>query len=271
MKKRTIRSQIKGFTLAEMAIVMVLITLLIGGLMSPLTAQRDADARRNTQQALNTAREALFGYAIQHGRLPCPARMDIPTGATGAGIEATIRGSGDCACTSSSAASSHGISGNSGGCNGNTVFGVLPWVTLGLDETDAWNNRYSYLVTAYYARTSGIQSNFDCDTVSPEPPPNNAAFALCSKGLGLVRDSSSLNWSPLTTANEAPAIVVSHGNNGLGAYGPNGLLLTGAGGDELANSDGDAIFISNTKIDDLLVWISRPVLMNRMIAAGRLP
>lgn len=260
-----------GFTLAEMAVVMVIITLLIGGLISPLAAQRDADARRNTQQAMNTIKEALLGYAIQYGRLPCPARSDIPTGMVGAGIESTNKTGGDCACTSPTASSINGIAGSSNTCTGNTVFGVLPWVTLGLDETDAWNNRYSYLVTTYYARTSGIQSNFDCDTTAPEPPPNNAAFALCSKGLGLVRDSSSTNWSPLTTANEVPAIVVSHGNNGLGAYNATGISLAGVSGDELSNVDGDAIFVSNSKIDDLLVWISRPVLMNRMIAAGRLP
>jgi hypothetical protein len=65
--------------------------------------------------------------------------------------------------------------------------------------------------------------------------------------------------------------VVSHGDNGLGAWQSNGSQRAGAAGDELANADGDANFVSNARIDDLVSWISRPVLMNRMISAGKLP
>jgi hypothetical protein len=44
--------------------------------------------------------------------------------------------------------------------------------------------------------------------------------------------------------------------------------------DEADNSDGDVSFVyksTTPTFDDLVVWISPNVLINRMVAAGRLP
>ncbi len=76
-----------------------------------------------------------------------------------------------------------------------------------------------------------------------------------------------------TLASTVPAAVVSHGGSPLGAYNVNGTKIssTGAGADEAANVDGTSTFVSNTTIDDRLIWIPTPQLMNRMITAGKLP
>jgi prepilin-type N-terminal cleavage/methylation domain-containing protein len=251
----------RGFTLAEMAVVLVIIALMLGGLLVPLSAQRDIEARRNTNRAMENIREALLGYAVVNGRLPCPAEADIASGAVNAGVEAYDHNT--CLCDATGAAASGGTS-----CAGNgAVSGVLPWATLGLPETDGWNNRYTYLVTAAYARSVG-QANSYCNT-APASPPANAAFALCTKGLPVVLSASA--GVPLTTADEVPAIVVSHGDNGLGTWGSDGKQRAGAAADEAANADGNTTFVSNSSIDDILTWVSRPILMNRMIAAGKLP
>jgi hypothetical protein len=80
--------------------------------------------------ALNLAREALVGFAIVNGKLPCPARPETETGGAGAGVE-------DCP----------------------RLFGALPWATLGLPESDSWGRRYSYRVSA------GFTTPFDAATL----------------------------------------------------------------------------------------------------------
>ena len=61
------------------------------------------------------------------------------------------------------------------------------------------------------------------------------------------------------------------------SLGPN-AAQGGASPDELENLDNDRIFVSRIKsggtsgeFDDLVTWISPPLLFNRMIAAGQLP
>ena len=59
----------RGFTLAEMAVVLVIVALLLAGMMLPISAQQDIRARQETEGTLNDIREALIGFAIANGRL----------------------------------------------------------------------------------------------------------------------------------------------------------------------------------------------------------
>ena len=56
----------RGFTLIEMAIVLVIITILIGGLAMPLSAQIQARRIAETKKTLEETREAILGYAMTH-------------------------------------------------------------------------------------------------------------------------------------------------------------------------------------------------------------
>ncbi len=123
------RKQI-GFTLIEMAIVLVVVGLLIAGLITPLSVQRDIRDYSETRAELSEIREALIGFALSHQAtdgnpyLPCPDT-------DGDGSEDRDAG-GDCLSQS----------------------GVLPWETLGLGQIDNWNNAYLYRVTLGYSRRS---------------------------------------------------------------------------------------------------------------------
>src|SRR5688500_10078736 len=114
-----------AFTLVEMAVVLAIIGLLLGSLMYTLSAQTEQRARGETQRTLEQAREAILGYAVANGRLPCPAS------AASMGVESPA-GGGDCT---------------------NYYDGFLPAVTLGFQPVDsqgfaldAWNNRIRYAV-----------------------------------------------------------------------------------------------------------------------------
>jgi type II secretory pathway pseudopilin PulG len=196
----------------------------------PLSTQVEQRRIDETQKALEEIKEALIGYAVANKRLPCPAD---PTLASGAALAGQARAFAGGACTG----------GNSG---------TLPWATLGVSETDAWGNRYTYRVTAVFADPATF-------------------FTLSSTGDSTVRVTS----GGTTVASTIPAVIVSHGKNGFGAYNTAGTqVAVSADADEAENSNNDTNFVSKTPtatFDDIVTWLSPNILFNRMVAAGRLP
>jgi prepilin-type N-terminal cleavage/methylation domain-containing protein len=240
----------KGFTLIEMAVVLMIVGLLLGGMLVPLSAQMDQRNISETQKALSEIKEAIIGYALVHGRLPCPAVPSTPTGQTVSGI-----GAGASVPLSSNV------------CSIST--GVLPWATLGVNETDGWGNRYTYRVDTNFSDSNS--NNTYGSGCSPNPAPSNASFALCSSGTLNVLSAA----SGVTIAGNIPVVVISHGKHASGAWTPQGTQLPTSGDpDEQDNSNGNSTFVSHTPtstFDDLVVWISPSILFNRMVAAGKLP
>ena len=240
------RKNISGFTLLEMAMVLMIVGLLLGGLMPTLSAQMEARRINETRISVGEIQDALMGFAISNGRLPCPADPSIATGQTGAGIERAPP------CTSSNSA------------------GVLPWATLGVDETDAWGNRYTYRVSSDFADAVG-SATYGC---TPSPAPALSTFAICSSGTLDVLSAAS---GGTTVAIDVPAVIISHGKNAAGAYTTQGTQLPASSdGDEQENSDGSADnnYVNHTptpNFDDRVVWLSNNILLNRMVTAGKLP
>lgn len=226
-----------GFSLVELVVVLVIVALLSGGLMFGLSAQRESAALQDARRQLDTVREALLGFAMANGRLPCPAPANLPNTDANAGKAATPP------------------------CNNALQHGVLPWVTLGVPETDPWGNRLTYFGSNRFtgALTNGAQASF---TMSTGVPPDNA-------GLADIR-----NLADSTVAIETGAVVVSHGPNGAGAYRPDGSKIADGVNSELENSDADQIFVADTptpSFDDQLIWISPHLLKSRLVAVGKLP
>lgn len=238
---------ISGFTLVEMAMVLMIVGLLLGGLIPTISAQMDSQRISKTQKQLNEIRDALTGFALINGRLPMPACGTIASGQANAGIELTPASAVAISCTSDHA--------------------VVPWATLGVDETDAWGRRFTYSVTSAYADSTDGTGVATCSTAT------GVSFQLCSTATLEIRASSPAGS---IVASQVPAVIVSHGVNGLGAYQPGGGAKIGtAAGDELENSNNDNTFVSKDQVqggfDDLVVWISPNTLANRMVTAGKLP
>lgn len=220
--KQTARHTVQqGFTLTELTIVLVIVAFLLGGMLLPLSAQRDLRDFSAAQQQLVEIKEALMGFAIINGRFPCPTSESDPANAR-YGIE-------DATC--------------------NNVEGYLPWKSLGLSETDPWGSRRTASSTPFsgYWRYR-VDNNF------------SQTFMLSTQatsGLSVTNAAgNSLTQSP---PNGPVAIIYSTGPD-LTANGENATIDTTFQAGE-----------RSTGFDDILVWISRPLLFNRMIAAGKLP
>ena len=244
--------RMQGFTLLEMAVTLAIVGILLGGLLLTLGAQQEITRERQTRILLVQARDALYGFAMQNGRLPCPANV----GAASTGLERAPTATG---CTGGAAA----------------VHGVLPWATLGLPEGDDWGRRFTYSVTAEFARTASTSpartpAQFACAT-APASAPTQSAFALCTPGTINV---GRLGGNPSLIAN-APAVVVSHGPNGLGGRSVGGgAIPNSTNTDEQENSDADFVFRDDVRTDtydDMVEWLVPAILMQRMVQAGRLP
>lgn len=239
-----------GFSLVEMAVVLVVFALMLGGLLMITGTQIATERTKNTQRMLAEARQALLGFAAVNGRLPCPAAPNAPAGSAAAGVERAPTATG---CTGGQA-------------------GVLPWATLGLPETDAWGRRISYRVSALHSRTVMLRppTAYGC-TVPPAVPPAQAAFALCSPGDNEVRTAA----AGAVLAANAPAVLVSHGANGYGAWLPAGTQMPGsADADEQENHDGDTIAVERTPtatFDDHTAVLPAALLAQSMLQSGRLP
>lgn len=231
----------KGFTLLEMAIVLAIIGFILAGLLVSLTAQRDIRDYAQTQNIMEDYKEALIGYSLANRHLPCPDKT---------------------------AGANNGINDNpNDGREDFDVFGNcivpqgnLPWATLSLADRDAWEQRFIYRVSAAF---------------SQRPPLNT--FNLTMNGNLRVCNEALCNVPRLT--DNSIAVIVSRGRNrGICSTLPSPPACE----DERANDDNNNDFVSheqrarnalnpNGEYDDLVMWLSSNVLMNRMVAAGQLP
>lgn len=249
-------NEARGFTLIEMAVALFIMALLLGSLLVPLTTQVEQRQISETQKMLDDIKEALIGHAVAKGYLPCPDRTSGGAGTTydtaNDGVEDYNTGTGVCFST--------------------TATGNVPWVTLGLGEFDPWGNRFRYRVHGNYAQRSPA-----------------ATFGLTTLTNLTVHATSGGTLLTASSPDGAVAVIISHGKNGYGAI--NALTNTARPAptslDELDNSAGGTTYTSRTptafaspcggvgqplcEFDDVVYWLSKYTLFNRMIAASKLP
>lgn len=239
-----------GFSLVEMAIVLAIVALLLTGLVPSISSQIEQKRVTETRAQLNEIRDALIGFAIANGRLPCPATS-----------------------------ASNGEESPSGGNCTNFYDGYVPAATLGITSVDsntklvvdAWNNPIRYAVAIN--TISGVANALTSDNGMQSATMSNIASAsllnVCESATGITGSDCGAAANKLT--DKAPALVFSTGKNG--GYG-------GTGTDEAANLNGDRVFVNhspapsaavNGEFDDLMIWLSINTIFNRMVAAGKLP
>lgn len=240
----------RGFTLIELAIVLIVVALLLAGLIGTLRTQLEARDRQRAIDDLEEIKEAMLGYAVAEGRLPCPDT-------DGDGIENPVPPLPPLPVPPPVCA----------GPEGN-----VPYATLGVVADDPWRTTqqrwpYRYRVTTLFADYGAAGPGLP-GSACPSPP-QRASFNLCDNGDITINDGANV------IAQQVPAVIWSRGSNRNEADKQIGGT---ASNDETQNENGDATFTAkqfsredNQEFDDIVTWIPLGVLQNRMIQAGFLP
>jgi len=290
INKKNTRINQSGFTLLEVTIVVLIVSILLGFTVALIPKQQELKRYKEADREMDKILDAIVGFAQIYGRLPCP-----------------------------SAAASAGVSAGGGNIDCVTFGGFVPSSTLGFNGrlntdgllSDPWGNPYRYYVSS--GDVGGLAGgdfvmNGDMQQVGLVDVldlPNNDLSGdgyIDLDGRYLICDAAGSDTSDLCTgANTvfgnpdpfgipyAGAIVVlqSLGKNGNDIAAGN----TGAPvGDELENrgdtltdgyrlknvAGGETTFVRRTTgfaddFDDIVRWISPSTLFSKMIEADQLP
>jgi prepilin-type N-terminal cleavage/methylation domain-containing protein len=250
----------RGFSLVELSIVILVMGLLLGGLMMPLSVQRDNARVRDGHDQLKSILSAIEGFALVNGYLPCPATPASAGAAAPSGTGCTVQ------------------------------HGFVPATTLDLNGLrnddnlllDPWGSPLRYSVSssdvnangAWDFVTSGDMSAVSMPLLQPE-------LTVCSTATGASATACSEINVTLTAS--APVVVYSLGKDWAAFTSPDEVENVGAslgGGPSGTNYRvaSDAVFVvrgksdlGGSEFDDLLLWTAPNRLYSRLVDAGHLP
>lgn len=258
--RRDVPAATEGFTLVEMAVVLVVVSLVLGSLLVPLAGQVEQRKIQGTEQVLEQARDAVLAFAAARGRLPCPA-------GTAGGQEKFG--------TSPPGNATNGI------CE--SFWGFLPAATLGLSPLDA--DGYARDGWGGEVRVSNFDQNrIRYAVLNPTGMPYvfTKTGGIRAAGMSAVDSDVAANGLLVCNAAGCAFKLTSEAVAVIWASGPN-AATGGVSVDEAENPNPnggstDRVFVSRPRgagtgpeFDDQMVWITPPILFQRMIAAGQLP
>ncbi len=247
--------KLQGFSLVELAVVLVLIGIVMTMGLKMVTATLENASYSETKSKQELIKVALIGFLRTNGRLPCPDNSGSAVVASGVEVSP---------------------------CHGTAAdgYGVVPWITLGIPRdsvVDGWGNYFSYRVANgtggsknWASRTAGIP--FDINELRT-PTAALTIQELDAAGTALV-----------TTNAGAVVVLLSHGKNGFGAKTTKvgaRLPLADAGAGEATNgTDTTTTFTLrpvnesagafNGPYDDLLTYLTPQDLMQTLLNEGSL-
>jgi prepilin-type N-terminal cleavage/methylation domain-containing protein len=238
--KTTIHARHRGFTLVEIALVVVIASILLIAGMRLMIARAESaqiEVTRKNQDAIKTA---LISYLGQNNRLPCPDNTLPPLG-----IEVRNLNAAPTPCT--------------------TYVGTVPYASLGLDRSavlDGWDNFITYVLsppqvpaptlpplplanpswtTSWALTYAPIVANANIQTANGPL----AFWPTVSTGAITVYDvnGNAISSPAANPPTGAVAVLISYGRNGFGAVNVTGNVnsTVGAGQDELSNANPTAL------------------------------
>lgn len=241
---------VKGFTLVEMAVVLAIVALLLAGLLPTISSQLEQSRRNETRKQLDEIQQALLGFAITRGYLPCPAKSSTD------GTEDRTAGS----------------------CTGAKRVGFLPWTELGVSKSDSWGRLYTYSVTPSFSNSA---TPFALNSCSP-----GCDITIRSRdSSGTLINLTNANSIPVVVMSHGPNGLFATAENGNvissgaassnnvddqknNAPTPNG---TGTGVIFVSREPAAPANSTDEPFDDIVISISPNILFNRMVTAGKLP
>lgn len=219
----------RGFSLIEIALVLVIVGLALGGVVSAIGPQLENKRVNETQKALEEVKEALIGFAIINKRLPGPA-----TSATN-GTEVAC--ATEIACT-----------------------GLIPWTTLGVTKLDSWAKILRYSVTPAYTVTPAT-STAGTKTVQTRDAAG-VLVNLATAEPAVIFSSGKLSFGTTDGGNIIPTQSV--GNTNVDEIVNNGASVT-----FIQRPVNTATTVVGGEFDDLVIWLPKTTLVSRLGQAGK--
>ena len=265
--------RMRGFSLIELAIVLVIVTLLIGGLAVPLTAQIQARRIAETKKTLEEAREAIIGYAMSHAvnvspptTCTCVYKADNTLNTPDIPLDASDDPDSTCSvslCPISYIASAtmtltppitrHRLPCPDKLDDGNPLTtddgdGVADHIDA--DPTQDCARPYGYLPWATLGVASQDAWGNRLRYAVSDAFSKSTGFSNIDEGnLKVCNSSANAGTSDCTSGNVAdkvPVVLLSHGPNGWGALNVSGKTLALIGGNgEKENYNTDTEFVSS--------------------------
>ena len=283
----------KGFSLIEIAVVLIIAGLALGAGLAALGPQIQIRRYSETDKQLQEASELIMAFAMVNRRLPCPAtaasngRESFCTAATGVCVEAFVPP----VATAGS---------DRGRCAATPNTGFLPAATLGLGgqradglAVDAWAQPIRYVVPNTQNPALPAAATNNPDTVFAPLCGPGAATCFPFTQVNGVRNAYYVSGAPNTPlvsdifvcATAVPGVdcgVVAQRANPafvVFSYGANRNAAPPAvGPDETENTDVDLVYASRQRdeapanaFDDLVVWRTMNQLVAKMQGNGVLP
>lgn len=211
-----INKKTNGFSLVEVAIVLLIGSLLLAGASSALTTYLKQGRINTTTERLDLINAAIQQYLNVNKKLPCPAPLDAQPDTAEFGIEVN---STDCRTAA------YAGTFRAGGAGSEIRIGAIPVRSLNLPDqfvADGWKARYTYAVTEALASEGSFRQD---------------------GGKIAVVDSN--NNTVVSPAGSAQYVIISHGENKSGAYDISGIALGGCNAgalEEINCNRGSAIF-----------------------------
>lgn len=261
------RIQQNGFSLVEMSIVLLIMGVLSSSVVIPLVSTMKQARIKQTAAQLANIRQAMHGYLVSVGRLPCPVKttglMNKPafSQADNNVVNKVLESVSDAAAEQHNRLQVCDV--QHGGVPA-AVLGVMGEQSVNGALLDAWGRPYHYSVSWSDHQALGRPGSPDWLSVG-EP----AAVGISNLEGELVLCRSVASSSCLAKdviANQIVWVIVSEG------------LIQGDVGLQSENTDMDKVFVQSAfssnhqqPFDDQLIWASRSELVYWLLRANWLP
>lgn len=178
------RHRHSGFSLVEMAVVLLLTGLVAGIVLKVTEKSGSVECYTKTKAQIDEIKDAIERYALKNDKFPLPARRNV-------GVESPVYGREVPLANINELDEVNGA-----------VFGAIPFQALGVpveNAVDCWGNKYTYVVTRELTDSSkflipATSGAIDIKTTITDPTPflAGAGYVIISHGedqLGAVKNN----------------------------------------------------------------------------------